>query len=269
VQKRFGEDAKFILKAEKSVEEVRKWSVDIFHQKGTDDFKLPVGIWEWFLEVVSKAYEKAETDLVRRMILIKVIHTREVVRAGFDITIAEKEYEWNLWQVGTVCLLHDIARFDQALLGSFSDTVTDYDHALVGAKMINEHDLNDFEELKMNKMVVVEAVKHHSEYQYSGDDIYAKLTRDADKLALLRATPEIIEANIGGFVEEGVTEAALKSYREGEMVRHVNMKTRGDMFLSWLAWESDFNFAETKKLFINEGIKEWMLSEVKKRGIGI
>lgn len=267
VRKRYGSDSEFILKGDKSIGAVRDWADKLFQQKGTEDFKLPKGVFEWFLEVVFYAYGKAENDLIKRMILVKIIHTREVVRAGFDIIFAEKKYDWNEYQVGTVCLLHDVARFDQALLGSFWDYKTGFEHALVGSVMVRDHCFADFDLFAIDKESVIEAVKHHSEYLYTGNDVYVELTRDADKLALVRAMPEILAANIGEFAEKGVTEEALRSYRGGEMVHHRDMKTRADFFLAWLAWEGDLNFSVTKRCFEDEGIKKWMMGELAKFGV--
>jgi HD superfamily phosphodiesterase len=269
VEKRYGKDSQFVLKADKSVEAVRAWTEKIFTEEGTEDFKLPKAIWEWFVEVILTTYPKAESELIRRMILVKVIHTREVVRAGYDIAGGEKEFDWNQYRVGTVCLLHDIARFDQALLGSYSDGVTNYDHAAVGAEMIEKRNFTEAELEGVQITSVIEAVKCHSAYAYEGNNYYAKLARDADKLALLRSMPEILAAEIGGFPEGDMTEEALSAYKKGEMVRHRNMKTRADLFLAWLAWEFDMNFAETKRLFVEEGIKEWMIAELKQRGVNL
>lgn len=262
MEKRFGEETSYILKAEKSLNSVRAWTERIFNEEGTEDFVIPREIWGWFEEVIVEAYGQAETDLVRRMILLKVIHTREVVRAGFDITEAEKSYDWDMNMVGTVCILHDIARFQQALFGSYSDIQTGFNHAEMGAEMIVKKGLMV---AGMDMDRVVEAVRAHSGYEYLGDDHYARLTRDADKLALLRAMPEILEAQIGGFAETGVTEEAVASYKRGEMVRNIDTKTKADLFVAWLAWEFDMNFAETRRLFEDEGIKEWMLGELKER----
>lgn len=251
------------------MEKVRAWTEGLFQQKGTENFKLPEVMWSWFVEVVLAAYEKAENDLVRRMILIKIIHTREVVMAGFDITTAEKEFTWNEYQVGAVCLLHDIARFDQALLGSFSDKETHFDHALIGSEMIKIHNFAGVDLKVVDMEAVIEAVKCHSAYRYEGKNSYAKLTRDADKLALLRSMPEILAAEIGGFPEGDLTKEALLMYQRGQIVFRKDMKTRTDLFLAWLAWEHDMNFAETKRLFVTEGIKEWMIGELKKRGVSL
>ena len=269
MEKRYEDGAKFILEGDRLVVAVRAWTEKIFHGKETEGFKLPDEIYEWFLEVVFCAYEKAKNDLVRRMILVKIIHTREVVQAGFDITGAEKGYNWNRHLVGMVCLLHDIGRFDQALLGSYSDEKTKFDHALVGSEMISEHKFTSLTSIGIEKAVVVEAVRNHSLYQYEGKDIYAKLTRDADKLALLRSMSEILAAKIGEFEGKGVTEGALAAFRSGKMVRNRDMKTRADLFLAWLGWEVDFNFPATKIYFENEGIRGWMVDELKRLGVEI
>lgn len=269
MQKRYKSDAEFILKGDKSLGAVREWAENLFHQKSVADFKLPKEAFGWYLEVFRKAYEKAESDLIKKMMLMKVIHTREVVRAGYDIVRMEKEFEWNDYQVGMVCLLHDVGRFEQALLGSYSDEKSGFDHALEGAEMIRKHSFGDLGRFGIDIPGVIESVKNHSAYQYVGSNQYAKLTRDADKLALLRAMPEILESDIGGFAKKGVTEEAINAYKRGEMVRHKDMKTVADLFLAWLAWEYDFNFSETKRCFEDEGIKEWMMGELKLRGVEV
>lgn len=269
MQKRYEENTEFIKNGEKPLVLAMTWIENLFHQKSVTDFKLPKEAFGWYLEVFRKAYEKAESDLVKKMMLVKVIHTREVVRAGYDIVRMEKELEWNEYQVGMVCLLHDVGRFDQALLGSYSDEKSGFDHALEGAEMIRKHNFGDLGALGIDIAEVIESVKNHSAYQYKGSNRYAKLTRDADKLALLRAMPEILESGIGGFAKKGVTEEAIKTYKRGEMVRHKDMKTVADLFLAWLAWEYDFNFAETKRCFEDEGIKGWMMGELKFRGVEV
>lgn len=269
MQKRYESEKEFILRTVESADLVREWTNKIFHEETTADFKLPEAIWGWFVDVAVKAYAKAENNLIRRMILVKIIHTREVVRAGFDITQAEKGVFWNEYQVGAVCLLHDVSRFDQALLGSYSDTVTNYDHAKVGAKMIEEHDFGRVDLKGIDMKSVIESVGNHSAYEYLGDDKYAKLTRDADKLALLRAMPEILEAQIGGFDKDGYSEVALETYKKRKIVRHKDIKSVSDMFLAWLAWEFDMNYQETRSRFVTEGIKKWMVEELKTRGVEI
>jgi hypothetical protein len=61
----------------------------------------------------------------------------------------------------------------------------------------------------------------------------------------------------------------LKAYKAGKMVRNEDMNTKADLFLSWLGWEVDFNFPATKKYFENEGIKSWMIEELKTLGVEV
>jgi HD superfamily phosphohydrolase YqeK len=211
MQKRYGDESNFILKGDKSTKAVKNWTSGLFSGKEAKGFRYPKEVFEWFWEVVFGVYEKAESDLVRRMIMVKIIHTREVVAAGIDIAKAEKDYKWNDFQVGTVCLLHDIGRFDQALLGSYSDEKTGFDHALIGSEMIKNYDFGEFDRFGIDKKSVVESVKYHSSFSYLGKDLYAKLTRDADKLALVRCMPEILAAKIGEFVKKRSNGDCLES----------------------------------------------------------
>lgn len=201
--------------------------------------------------------------------MVKIIHTREVVRAGADIANAEKNFKWNVFQVRTVCLLHDIGRFDQALLGSYSDVKTNFDHALAGSEMIINHAFGEFTALGIDKKSVVESVKYHSAFSYSGGDIYAKLTRDADKLALLRCMPEILAVKVEEYPNMGVTKAALRAYKAGTMVRNKDINTKADLFLAWLGWQNDFNFSQTAKYLEEEGIKKWMEGELALLGVEV
>lgn len=264
MQKRYGKDVEFILKEKNTPEEVRDWVLKVFSKELDEGNKLPKEVFDWFTDVMMKAYLKADNDQSKRMILIKVIHTREVVRAGFDIVDVEKGVDWNYFQVGTVCLLHDIARFNQALMRSFSDKKTDFDHALVGSEMIKKQNFSTFESQGINKESVICAVENHSKYLYEGEDWYAKLIRDADKLALLRSMPEHLSIENWGFAEEGVTEEALESYVNKKLVLHKHINTKADLFLAWLVWENDLNFSETERLFVDEGIKDWMVGELAK-----
>lgn len=264
MQKRYGKDVEFILKKKNTPEEVRDWVLKVFSRELDEGNKLPKEVFDWFVKVVMKAFLKADNDQSKRMILIKVIHTREVVRAGFDIVVAEKDVDWNYFQVGTVCLLHDIARFDQALMRSFSDKKTDFDHALVGSEMIKKQNFSTLSSLGIDKESVICAVENHSKYLYEGENRYAKLIRDADKLALLRAMPEHLAVEDWGFAEEGVTEEALKSFVNNKLVLHKHVNTKADLFLAWLVWENDLNFTATKRAFIDEGIRDWMVGELAK-----
>lgn len=260
-------DSDFILNGDKSLVVVERWTRELLKRERYNCHSLPQEARDWFLEVVFDAYQKAENDLMRRMMMVKIIHTLEVVKAGMDILEAEKGFVWNEGQAAVICLLHDIARFKQALLGSLSDSITSFDHAVIGAEMIEGHAFVDFGRLRIDKKVVVEAVRYHSAKIYDGSDQYAKFIRDADKLALLRAMPEILAAELGEYQKEGVTENIWKSYREGGLMDKNDIKTEADLLLTWFTWDRDFNFDETKRRFEDEGIKKRMIEELLLRGV--
>ncbi len=246
--------------------ELKQWIVDLFFGDGGLNFHLTADVFDWWVEVALNNYEKAETKKVKRLILNKVLHTREVVEAGLDIMARTEELD-DHFKVCTVCLLHDIGRFEQALLGSYSDRETNFDHAERGALLVKSSNLREMEFYGVDKESVVEAVAMHSRIDYLGKDIYAKLTRDADKLALLRYMPYLI--SFSRFPHGKPNENAITSFRSGCLVKHQDMKTYSDVLLAWLSWEADFNFEATQKAFVEEGIRQWILDELKKEGFEI
>lgn len=66
MQKRYGDESIFILSGDKSVEAVKAWTRKLFSEKEALDLHLPREVYEWFLDVVFEAYEKAKSDLVKR-----------------------------------------------------------------------------------------------------------------------------------------------------------------------------------------------------------
>jgi len=269
VRKVYGLDSDFIINGDKSLETVKLWASGLFDSERVKEYKFSSEALKWFLEVAFGAFKKTDTDKKRQMILAKIIHTREVVRAGFDIASVEKTNKWNEYQVGTVCLLHDVARFDQALLGDYLDSRNSFDHGDIGAEMVENSNFADFLSLGIDKKSLVESVRYHNKYEYVGDDKYAKMVRDADKLANLRVTPERFEDKIFGLADGRVSIGPIESYLNKKMVSVDEVKTRADFLLMILSWEFDFNFSETNKLFVDEGIRDWLVKELNSLGVEI
>jgi HD superfamily phosphohydrolase YqeK len=217
-------------------------------------------------EVINR-YKEAESKKVRRMILGKVLHTREVVQAGLDIMTRTGEVNWDQYKVCTVCLLHDIGRFSQALLGSYSDSETGFDHAEEGAKIAENAELSEMEGIGIDKKSVMEAIQTHSGIAYEGENDYAKLVRDADKLALLRYMPYLFKTY--KISHNKVNPVVMNAYKNKEMVKHADVHVYADRLLSWLCWESDFNFKATDLAFVEEGPREWLVEELKKEGVEV
>ncbi|KKT35025.1 MAG: hypothetical protein UW26_C0015G0006 [Candidatus Collierbacteria bacterium GW2011_GWF1_44_12] len=261
MRKRNKTDELAIQKASYGVDGLKKWVIDLFYGRASQNYRLPDEIFELWLAEVIGAYEKAKNHGDRQRIMHKILHTREVVEAGMDIMEGEKEFDWDRYQVVSVCLLHDLARFRQALLGAFSDEKTNFNHAEEGAKMIEKTEWAPLRYLGLDQRVIAEAVRHHSRMKYLGDDPYVKLTRDADKLALLRYMPYLIKED--AYPKGGVSSKVLTDFKKGLMVKNDDRITRADIYVSWACWESDLFYRETKDRYVNEGIKTWIYEALK------
>ena len=261
------DDLKILLEADADIDKVKRWIVEIFYGRDPLNFHLTGDVFDWWMEEALQNYRRAKDQKIRRLILNKILHTKEVVEAGLDIAVRTGEVDWDPFVVCTVCLLHDVGRFPQALLGSYSDKETNFDHAKEGARMIVNKDLPEMELMGIDKGLVAEAVEVHSAISYTGKNIYPKLTRDSDKLALLRYMPYLMDDE--RYPRTKVNEKALAAYKEGRMIEHKDMLSRADVCLAWLCWQNDFNFEATGEAFSEEGIKEWVTSELGKEGVEI
>lgn len=266
MHKRLQEDQDKVVNSAINENELISWLDELFLGSRSSGFRFPDEIYEWWREEAITNYRMAKNDYVRMLMKQKMLHTWEVVEAGFDIARNSPEVDWDWYLVGSVCLLHDIARFKQAHFESYSDEKTGFDHAGVGAEMIRRKDINDPWWVGVRE-TVAQAVEWHSRITCEIREPYALFVRDADKLGLLRYMPYLIDMRV--YEAEGVTSRALEDYLAKRMVKHSDMKTRADVCLAWGAWEIDLNYGGTKEAFVNEGIKMWIMSELSRLGVEI
>ena len=138
---------------------------------------------------------------VRDMCERKIRHTSEVAKNCR--LIAEKKgicgYDCDMaWVIG---MLHDFARFGQAVrTHSFVDSVQ-FDHAKLGARLLFTHHLVEdivpgFDGMcDEDKAVMEKAVLHHSDFELPDDlsareEMFCVILRDADKLDIFRTVVE-------------------------------------------------------------------------------
>lgn len=249
------EEDKRILSAEyMDVEDVEKWIRSLFFGEGTESFRIPEDVFDFGIGVMLTNYRAAKTEDIRRQMRRKMLHTREVVEAGIDIMKNVGEENWDPYAVGTVTFLHDMGRFPQAHLGSYSDAATGFDHAGVGAEMILTEDFPEAHEMGIDMKRLAEAVREHSRLTYTDGDMYGKLIRDADKLAIMQHYLDHV-ADYPQPVGE-VTPGALEAFLKGQMVLKSDMRTQIDVALSLLAWEFDLNYGATREIFASSGAKK-------------
>ncbi len=249
-------DLIILEKTNLETEELVAWINDLFGVYKNDGIREEV--LNFGFEVMIDNYAKAKSEKTKKMILIKILHTLEVVEAGFDIASREKEMNWNLGAIGEVTFLHDMGRFAQAHFESYSDYETNFDHADCGAETVLMAEFDEYENRGITNNELTEAIREHSKIEYLGENIYAKLVRDADKLGLINYFHYHLKNH--EWPKGKISEGALEAYLDGKLVPRKFMKNEGDVILCWLSWEFDINFEGTKKLIEESGMKEFMLN---------
>jgi HD superfamily phosphohydrolase YqeK len=252
------EDVEIVMAANMDLFQLESWFLGLY--KGYAWSKcLPDRIRDRFWEEAVGEYKLAKKHLVKRMIMVKIRHTKDVVEAGWEIANLEKSFDWNWMMVVVSCFLHDIGRFRQASKESFEDWETDFDHGAWGAKIVEGMDFSGF---GIDQERIVGAVRWHNKYGVSNNDKYVNLVRDADKLALYRNMRLLIER--ADFPEGRVSEAAVTAYLSGKMVRNEDIRTENDVYLRWLSWKDDLNFGATKGFLKKERLEESIMESIKK-----
>jgi len=261
VKQRRARDLAVINNPVVGVDEMLGWTRELFTGEGSGKFNIPPELLEFGIELMKKYFVLSPDSKRRQMVLRKVLHTREVVVAGVEIRENE-DVDWNNRMVGAVTFAHDFGRFPQAMLGSFSDIKTDFDHASEGAKLIEKENFFELASMGIDIKVLAEAVRQHSALEYRGKEVYVKFVRDADKLGLL----DFFHNDIDEFkVPRGsVTKGAIEAFLDGRLVPKEDLVNRIDVFLCWLSWQFDFNFTATRELVGSGGIRDYILEEIKK-----
>jgi len=256
-----------LITPELSLGELEMWVRKLFWGEGSERYRISEEAFDWALEIMKKNFVLAKNDMQKEMILRKILHTKEVVEAGVDIIEETGEVDWDQYQAGTVCFLHDVGRFPQALTGSYSDEKSGVDHAKLGAEMIRKFEFPETKEMGVDLEVVADAVEWHSKRYYTGSSDYSKLCRDADKLGLMR----FVNYHLDDYsVPNGeVTKAALENFLDGESVLRQNMVQRIDVYIAWLSWWHDLQFDATRRFIVSDGIVDFMLDKIKRQDVQV
>ncbi|MFA5828463.1 MAG: HD domain-containing protein [Candidatus Shapirobacteria bacterium] len=222
---------------------------------------IPKEVTIWATGVMMENFDAAESEGVKDKVVGKTTHTREVVAAGEDIMNGSPDEKWDFSLGLLICFLHDIGRFLQAHKNTFSDQVSGVDHASLGCQMIKEAGFSN--------EIIEEAIFHHSRIEYLGGNAYAKLIRDADKLAILR----VIERLTGmaerlGYSKGKPCKIIVDSFVDKIKVETKYLVTKADWILFFGTWFWDLNFEVTGKMVCNEKIPERIVDLLTREGMG-
>lgn len=204
-----------------------------------------------FEKLVSRARERASDEHILAMIQWKVDHTWRVVETGKQILAGEKDQSWDEGRAMSAFLLHDVGRFEQALMGTYSDKLTGINHAFLGAEILRKEGFKDKE--------VIKAVHDHSLVDYEGQNVYTKLVKDADQLTIIGE-----EYQLEKFPEQKVaSEDVIRTIEKGTKLDTSISNGQIDILLSYWSWKKFLYFKTSKDIFKKRKYDEMLLNKLR------
>lgn len=180
--------------------------------------------------------------------------------------------QWNKTMAETIAWWHDGARFEEIKLNGQVNKQK-FNHSKIGTSKFkrifsNPKYHNNLNEENVDLERAVEAIYNHGEKSYEGNDPYALLIRDADKLAICKNISSLMDTFIvSDKLKEGpVSPLVEKEFREGS-INNGSSQTVADGLLRILTWYNDLNFETSRKIWKELKIDEQIRSELVKRGI--
>ena len=211
--------------------------------------------YTWFHNYYQSFYS---TDPeIMTMVQFKEAHSIRVASCARDlaqnISLAPEKIA-----LAELCgLLHDIARSEQAQLKTFRDSLS-FDHGDRGATRIIESKILSNLDNTLQEIIVF-AVKYHNKLAVPDTSPakmeFANITRDADKLDILRTLPPIEAAH-------NYSPVLLELLRTNQSLSFSAIKTRADIRLIRLGWLYDINYSWTLDQLVKEGYIENLLSSL-------
>lgn len=251
--------------------------MDIFLLKGIYDKRflsdayfvelVPREIREWFLGTAVNYWQKLQSEKEKVMLLHKFTHCKKVFSAGLEIMEAGRDdISWNKSQGALVCFLHDVGRLYQATQGTFNDLKVD--HAEAGAKLFKNKGFLLPAEFNCDEEIIADSIFNHNKQTYEGSNIYAKLTRDADKIEIFREFKLQERFAKREYPDGPLNEDILNDFLNHRLSDYHKMKTRADFLLIYAAWFWDLNFKASRQIARREGFANLIRDGILKFGIG-
>ena len=211
--------------------------------------------YQWFHNYY-KSFYSADPEIMT-MVRLKEEHSIRVANCTRDLAknsgLSPSEIK-----LAELCgLLHDVARGEQAQLKTFKDSLS-FDHGDRGSLRITE--LGILNKLDNNlQEIILFSVKYHNKLAVptaSPAKIqFANITRDADKLDILRTLPPI-EA------DHNYSPTLTELLRTGQSLSFAEVKTRADIRLIRLSWLYDINYSWTLTKLVEEGCTDKLLASL-------
>jgi len=203
------------------------------------------------------AFRRADGSLSDAM-QCKYDHTFDVVRYAHIIAEGAEFPEEDLFLAGICALFHDIARFEQVKqFNTFNDHISRFDHGYEAVRILLEHNLlKEFSPAQ--RITVLAAIEFHNKIEIPSGICgehslkFARLTRDADKLAILDLVVRFLNGEIK--VEDdsliALSQAAgtdvnpeiLQRIRAGQRCAYGLIRNMNDFLTCLFSWICDLNY---------------------------
>lgn len=182
-------------------------------------------------------------DMKNKMIMSKFHHTYRVMEFTKEIAESLHLSEEDVFLAQLCGLLHDVARFRQATeYDTFIDNDS-FDHGDKGYEILLENDfISSFVKDDEIKTIILLSTKYHNKKEVSNELserqlLFANITRDADKLDILRE--QCNEINDNNYV---IKENILSDINKHRLVKNDDVITDTDDLLRSLSFVFDINF---------------------------
>ncbi|MDD3453610.1 MAG: HD domain-containing protein [Bacilli bacterium] len=182
-------------------------------------------------------------DIKNKNILSKFHHTYRVMDFANEIASSLNLSKQEVLIAQLCGLLHDIARFKQvAEYNTFIDHDS-FDHGDMSYEILKENDfIKQFTDNEEIINIVLKAVKNHNKKQVESnlsekELLFANITRDADKLDIMREQCNMITDH-----KLVLKDIILKDIYNYELTKNIDSITNVDCILRCIAFIFDLNF---------------------------
>ena len=220
--------------------------------------------WRGKMDAMQKflEYASAYDDGSDTRIKLKIIHTQRVTEVMEQLTAVLPLSESDRELAYLCAVYHDIGRFEQL---KRYHTFLDYksiDHAQLGCEILRQGNFLDELSAREREQVLTAIGNHNRLAIEDGLDektlLFAKLIRDADKCDIFRVFAQEDPVDTTGFSAEQVEQEAVSDVVYESILGHYcikkqERKTGLDVWVSFLGFFFDLNFAESLRIALKQG----------------
>jgi len=238
-----------------------------FFEKNIEELKYDISLdmsqslTKWLTAVIYDAYSEYPNS--EEIILEKLTHSFSTVVQARRIISKSGDLHLDQIVADLSCLLHDIGRFKETSHNEHLTEVSGFDHATYGALIFEQYVFSDFPICENNKKVIAETIREHGKFEYTGNNLYVKLVRDADKLDNLINLDFQVENSSAVLKSKGVTKTVFDDFLAKKQIISSNIKSEADFIIFLSRWFFDINFVATTLLLKEAGVVNTIVQKLK------